>query len=369
MNPRGALVVGPDGSVYGTTFSGGPNSAGTVFRVSPDGTFTTLASFGDARGANPECQLFLDQDGTLYGTASEQGTGGFGTIFKLPHGGDPSILGSFDDSNGATPEDGLFLASDGNFYGTTAFGGASGAGTVFRITPRGDLTSLASFNSANGAFPAGTLTQGTDGNLYGTTSSGGAIYPYGTIFKITMDGVLTSLREFQPPDGYSPSGKLISAPDGSLYGATRFGGTATNTPVGGAFGTVFRFTPAGAYSQLAVFKNADGAQPLAPLAFGPGGNLYGATTFGGVEGAGTIFRVVLAPGLTAIAQGQDGMIRLSGSGPSGASYQLRSSEDLSLPIGSWHVLTNGVFDVSGTFTYSEPAVAAPSARFYRLATP
>jgi uncharacterized repeat protein (TIGR03803 family) len=365
MTPRGTLIVGPDGSVYGTTYAGGSNSAGTVFRLSADGSFTNLASFGGDKGANPWCQLFLDRDGNLFGTTSQQGPGGFGTVFKLNHDGSLSVLASFHNSDGATPEDGVIRAADGNFYGTTTFGGAYGAGTVFRVKPQGALTNLISFNSTNGAFPVGTLTQGTDGSLYGVTFSGGA-QPYGTFFKVTTNGVFTTLHELaQPSEGYSPSGTLILGPDGNFYGTTRFGGTNTNSGPSALAGTVFKLTPSGSITQLAAFNGFDGSQPLTPLVLGRDGNLYGTTLFGGSGRGGTIFRVRLIPMLTAITQSPDGTIRLTGIGPSESAWQLLSSPDLSAPMTSWTVLTNGVFDTNRSFTYTDSV--AQGTRFYRVA--
>ena len=101
-------------------------------------------------------------------------------------------------TDGASPYAGLVQATDGNFYGTTYAGGTSGncqggCGTVFRITPAGTLTTLHSFDWYDGASPTGALVQGNDGNFYGTTYGGGADPHYGTVFKITPAGALTTL--------------------------------------------------------------------------------------------------------------------------------------------------------------------------------
>src|SRR5262249_12920615 len=149
------------------------------------------------------------------------------------------------------------------------------------------------------------------------TSSGGSVPPYGTIFKVSTNGVFTPLHQFQPSEGYSPSGTLIVGPDGNLYGATRFGGTIANFPAAAASGAVFKLTPSGSVTQVAAFKVSDGAQPVGPLVLGHDGNLYGTTLFGGAGRAGTVFRVVLTPKLTAINPSPDGTVRLTGTGPSG----------------------------------------------------
>jgi uncharacterized repeat protein (TIGR03803 family) len=133
------------------------------------------------------------------------------------------------------PSAGLVQATNGDFYGTTAGGGAcSTCGTVFKITPSGTLTTLYSFCSQSGCMdgesPFAGLVEGTDGDFYGTTQEGGAA-GYGTIFKITPSGTLTSLYSFcvQPgcPDGASPSAALVQGTDGNFYGTTAHGGSST----------------------------------------------------------------------------------------------------------------------------------------------
>src|SRR6201999_1355872 len=105
-------------------------------------------------------------------------------------------LVAFNRTNGANPEDGLTLGTDGNFYGTTGNGGAHQVGTVFRVTPDGVLTTLFSFNNTNGANPLGALVQGSDGVLYGTAGFGGTNVSFGNIFKIPTNGDIASLFNF-----------------------------------------------------------------------------------------------------------------------------------------------------------------------------
>ena len=106
-------------------------------------------------------------------------------------------------ADGAGPQAALLQARDGNFYGTTSSGGAHAYGTIFKITTTGSLTTLHNFDATDGAYPRGSLIQASDGNLYGTSSCGGG--PNftgpgpcsGTIFKITSGGMLTTLYRSQ----------------------------------------------------------------------------------------------------------------------------------------------------------------------------
>jgi uncharacterized repeat protein (TIGR03803 family) len=170
---------------------------------------------------------FGRRDGNLYGTTVQGGANcppyGCGTIFKITPSGTLTTLHSFDDTDGTEPH-GLIQATNGNFYGTTAFGGANGEGTVFEITPSGTLTTLHSFDGADGEAPQAALIQATDGNFYGTTSRGGAnklcpprrTVTCGTVFKITPTGTLTTLASFGEEGGSVPFSPLIQATDGIL---------------------------------------------------------------------------------------------------------------------------------------------------------
>src|SRR5579862_1348587 len=235
--PQGGLILGKDGNFYGTTTLGGSERAGTVFRFSTNGILTTLASFNGTNGANPQCQLVMDINGTFYGTAPEQGPGGFGTVFRVTTNGVLTTLVSFTSDNGANPEDGLTLGNDGNCYGTASNGGAKDLGTIFKVTPGGVLTTIFSFSDTNGASPLGGLVQGNDGDFYGTTGFGATNLSFGTIFKVTTNGVLTTLFTFHFTDGEEPSSKLIFGNDGNLYGTTGFGGSTSNNPAGSGLGT------------------------------------------------------------------------------------------------------------------------------------
>jgi len=154
-------------------------------------------------GYAPSASLLRCRDGNFYGTTAWGGDYGNGTVFRMTPSGAVTTLISFTGNaggnKGSNPYGKLLLGSDGNFYGTTEYGGAGGYGTVFKMTPNGILTTLVEFTgngtSNKGSYPYGALVQVSDGSFYGTASRGGASN-YGTVFKMTSTGVLTTLVEF-----------------------------------------------------------------------------------------------------------------------------------------------------------------------------
>lgn len=285
--PDGGLLLGKDGNLYGTTFAGGLNDrdGGTLFRLQPDGTFTTLVSY---ELAQPFSTLIAGMDGLLYGTASLGGQYGSGFIFRLNADGTAATVSSFSSAaTGGGPRAGLTLGADGNFYGVTTAGGATGGGAVYRATYLGDLMLLHSFRSAQGegTHPCGVLVQGKDGSFYGTTSADGA-HGHGTVFRVNTLGVVTTVYAFTGAvDGSAPRAGLLLGEDGNFYGTTQAGGPA-------AGGSVFQLTPQGDLTVLHSFTGgADGANSQAPLIDGGDGLFYGTTANGGAANAGTIFSI------------------------------------------------------------------------------
>jgi uncharacterized repeat protein (TIGR03803 family) len=246
-NPMAGLVQATNGDLYGATSWGGAGESGTIFKITPTGTFTNVSALCCSDRNGQVATLIQASDGDLYGT-TEGAYGGYGTVFQVAPSGTLTTLYTFCSQSGcpdgANPHAGLLQANDGNFYGTTYNGGANGNyGTVFKLTSSGALTTLYSFCSqsgcADGANPGAALIQATDGNFYGTTQYGGANGNYGTIFKITPSGALATLYSFCSRaacfDGYLPNG-LVQATNGDIYGTTYYAGLNRCDP---GCGTVF----------------------------------------------------------------------------------------------------------------------------------
>jgi uncharacterized repeat protein (TIGR03803 family) len=344
--PVAGLVQGADGNLYGTTEFGGEPSGlcytgcGTVFKITPSGTLTTLWNFCAGNysgtcpdGAFPRGGLVLAVNGHLYGTTANGGNvpsypgcpngEGCGTVFEINLSATPPLTTIYRFctlvtgnlcTDGFGPLGTLVQATNGDFYGTTVYGGASGNGNVFKITPNGTLTTLYSFcaqsGCPDGSDPYGSLVQAANGYLYGTTYEAGA-NGGGTVFKITPSGTLTTLYNFcsqglpSCADGAYPAAGLVQAATGALYGITGGGGANGNQK-----GTIFEMSPSGTFFKtLYSFcplagSCTDGEYPVASLVQDTNGKLYGTTENGGTgtcvtstaPTCGTIFRLSLGLG-------------------------------------------------------------------------
>lgn len=305
--PYSVLMQDQSGNSWGTTKGGPPYGSGTIFKITPAGTETTVYGFSGTDGALPEAGLTLGTDGNFYGTTSSGGLNDGGTVFKITPAGTLTTLHNFDFSDGNNPSSALVQASNGDFYGTTLFsGGAGGGGTVFKITAAGSLTTLHNFcskpNCADGEFPDGTLIQAANGDLYGTTSAGGSVSGCnnancGTLFSISQAGKLTTLYNFCSEsncfDGGQPVVGLVQGTDGDFYGATTCCGANND-------GTVFKINSAGKFTLLHTFDATDGASPNGGLMQDTNGTFYGTTATAGTGGYGTVFS--LSTGLGAFVK-------------------------------------------------------------------
>ena len=316
-HPTCKLALGIDGNFYGMTYNGGSSIAldplgfgyGTIFKVTPSGTLTTLVNFDGTNGGKPTSSLTPSLDGNFIGTTQFGTTyaNGSGTIFEITPGGLLTTLTSFPESAGTNPQAGLVQGGDGNFYGTTNYGPGTD-GTIFKITPSGSLTTLAAFAfPSEGAYP-GQLTQGLDGNFYGPAELGGSSYVdnffggYGTFFEVTPSGTLSTLinldgangSDFKPGNNNRTRVGLVQDSLGNFYGTTEYGGASGYSQSGypAGYGTIFELTTSGVFTTLFNFDgNANGGYPQGSLILARDGNCYGTTSIGGTSGDGTIFQL------------------------------------------------------------------------------
>jgi uncharacterized repeat protein (TIGR03803 family) len=253
--PKAGLVKDSSGNFWGTTSTGGTSSAGTVFKLTPSGTYTTEHSFtnnedGNGDGGTPLAGLVIDSSGNFWGTTSTGGTHGEGTVFRITPSGTYTTEHSFSDNesgngDGATPEAGLVIDSSGNFWGTTSAGGTGTAGVVFKFTSSGTYATEHSFTNneggnGDGGAPLAGLVIDSSGNFWGTTSTGGT-HAEGTVFKITSSGTYTTEHSFSDNesgngDGGTPEAGLVIDSSGNFWGTTSSGGTSQE-------GVVFKLVP------------------------------------------------------------------------------------------------------------------------------
>ena len=300
------ITAGSDGNFYGVTSWGGSNydgtynsGFGTIFRITPNGSFTSLAQF-DGTNDNTPGTIIQGTDGNLYGTSMRGGALSNGAVFKviLPTCAQkPLMLTSVANFNDTNSDDfpALMQASDGMLYGVTQTGGAFGNGTVFRCTLSGSLTTLVSFNGTNGADPTAPPLQAADGIFYGTAGGGPGwngtnAFGYGIIYRMDSNGVLTTLFAFNQTNGQAPRGLLVGN-DSALYGVAQQGGP--NFTNNGGAGTIFKITTNGDFTLLASLNGTNGFNPVSIIQASDG-NFYGTTTSGGTvesNAFGTVFQM------------------------------------------------------------------------------
>jgi uncharacterized repeat protein (TIGR03803 family) len=230
--------------LYGATIAGGNNNSGTVYSLTPGkggAAFQTLYNFCSASncsdGGLPRGAVLVGASGALYGTTGYEGADNAGTIYELTETNGAwteNTLYAFCSQANCTDGNGPFagLAQDasGNFYGTTYFGGNAGDGVVFELTAGGQYSALYSFcaqtNCTDGSEPMAAVTLDSSGNIFGTTSRGGG-GNFGTMFEIASSAFQTiysfcSLSGCS--DGGYPYGTLALDSKGDIFGTTQYGG-------------------------------------------------------------------------------------------------------------------------------------------------
>jgi len=318
--PEARVVIGADGSFYGTTTKGGEPGdcygwpgCGTVFNLKPSParpktalspwTETVLYRFqGTPDGSYPAGEMAFDYTGSLYGATSGGGAYGHdysGTIFELaPSNGGwtESVLYSFQQAE----PNGVTFDQAGNLDGTTVIGGDNDDGTVFQLARSGPgwtLNTLHDFSGDDGYSLFAGVTFDSAGNLYGATLNS---QPNGDalVFEMTPSNggwAYNVLYRFVQSYGGGPAAQLVMDAAGNLYGTTR-GAAFTNNP----FGSVFKLTPSNGgwfYTDLHDFAGgSDGSTPYSSLVLDAQGNIYGTASAGGTSsnckgGCGVVWQI------------------------------------------------------------------------------
>jgi uncharacterized repeat protein (TIGR03803 family) len=311
-----SLIMDAAGNLYGTTAYGGSTAsdsgmgAGTVFKLTPTAngwTETVLYNFASqlyvVDGKVPLGTLIMDSAGSLYGTTFRGGANDGGAVFRLTPNKDgtawtETVLYSFCSQyngnsciDGQTPRAGLVMDDAGDLYGTTEYGGAPNEGVVFQLTPNYDLaakwteTVIHSFDpwKGDGAQPQAGLIVDQTGNLYGTNLD--------TVFQLSPNvdhtaWAHTVLYRFCPqsnpcPDGTWPRAPLIMDAGGGLYGTTYGGGRSNQGVVFALSPTTGGWEESVLYSFCAYASCIDGRNPSTGLVMDNAGTLFGTTDSGG----------------------------------------------------------------------------------------
>ena len=310
-NPQAAnVVIGPNGSLFSTTFLGGgtcdgnAQGCGTVFNLQPPPTTcrtsqcawneNVLFRFSGENGSGPVGAVVFDSAGNLLGVTILGGLNHGGTVYQLNSGNwQESVLSH----PYGYPGSGITLSNTGNLYGST-FSGGNNYGSVYELVQQGSewiLTSLYKFNNASdGGYPKAGVIFDQAGNLYGATGASGSGNG-GTVFELTPSNgnwTYNTLYSFTGPNNgalvVGPVATLVMDNAGNLYGTTLVDGAQ-------GYGAVFKLTPSNGtwtYTSLHDFTNgSDGAYPYSNLVFDAQGNLYGTASAGGANGLGVVFKI------------------------------------------------------------------------------
>jgi uncharacterized repeat protein (TIGR03803 family) len=386
--PYAGLIFDSSGNLYGTTYSGGAYGSGVVFELTPTAsgpwTETVLYTFtGGSDGGSPATGVIFDSFGNLYGTTYSGGANGDGVVFRLtPTASAPwneTVLFAFCGpvcalplaSDGAQPfAGGLIFDHSGNLYGTTVGGGGTNNGVVFELTPTAsgpwNETVLHSFSPADGdgGAPYSGVIFDHSGNLYGTTFDGGA-NEVGTVFELTptASGPWNEivLHAFTAgSDGGQPYAGVIFDSAGNLYGTTYQGGDVSSGNVGS--GVVFELTPtaSGTWNETVLYNftgGNDGGEPHAGVTFDSSGNLYGTTYCCGASHEGVAFELIAPAASTqtsinspTITYGANGGVTVTVTSNSGA-----VTGNVSLTVDSGPPQAMALDNGMATFTIPTPA--------------
>jgi uncharacterized repeat protein (TIGR03803 family) len=307
-NPVSGPIVGPTGTIYGTTDAGGTcggGGCGTVYKTSPTGKYSVIASLPTVALSASNDPPLLDGKGNIYGASSdffdnwgelyEVKDGNAFAVYAFQGGPDGGLV--FNNTLSLGPRGIIYAPTVGVPFGSPCEAGKYLCGTLFKFDPKtSNLTTLHVFGQGSDGFnPEQGMLQSPSGTFYGTTACGGA-HNQGAIYELTSTDKYKQLYSFSTPyngcptstsnGGPSGSGTMALDDHGNLYGATAYDGSS------GGHGMVFRFNIASRKLKvLHTFTHgSDGAVPDAGVVLDKNGNLYGVAGYGG-SGYGTVFEV------------------------------------------------------------------------------
>jgi uncharacterized repeat protein (TIGR03803 family) len=290
-NPRGSLIVSPNGKLYGMCSQGGNNNYGVLFEYNPStDSFLIKYHFDGNNGRNPFGNLTYHSSGKLYGMTYQGGSSNDGILFEFRLSNDSFYKRhDFDGSNtGRNPFGSLLLSGNGLLYGMTYQGGANNFGVVFSFDPSTNIFDhKIDFDGSNsGSNPYSTFAEGTNGNLYAMAYLGG-INNLGTLFEYDIsNNTLNKKLDFNGSNnGRNPFGNLTLKSNGIFYAQTPYGG-ANNA------GTIFTYDPnSNSYSKKLDFSSgSSGRLPFGSLFLSSNQTFYGMTYQGGISNSGVLFQ-------------------------------------------------------------------------------
>lgn len=286
--PQGPVAQGRDGNIYGIGTNGTSNFRGGVFKITPTGDETLLASFPSNFAAGGCLGLVLGLDGNFYGTCVNGGANNAGLFYRVTPAGVVTDLYDFPNL-GSIVQGVAVLGENGDFYGV--FGN-----NIYSITTAGVYKTLYTLTAASGNLWPSVLNAGGDGNFYGTVADADGFGNQGGIFGISSTGLFKLIYGFDSSSavGSSPSIGVTMGRHGDLFGTTEEGGTNSN-------GTIYTVTTTGQKATALHNINAEtegangtggaGQDSLNLILEGADGNLYGANASGGLGNEGGIYQL------------------------------------------------------------------------------
>ena len=241
-----SLTANAQTYMYGTTYEGGANGLGTIYRVDQNGmNFQKMYDFNSNDGGKPLSGLTL-ANGKLYGFTTFEGPAsnpgaivGLGSFFEFnPLTNSLTVIESIDDKSeiGHTFHNSPLLTTDGSLYFASQNVGTNNTNSVLsKYDPvSSTITVLDTLTSAEGLIAA-KLMQASNGHIYVTTANGNA-HTYGGVIRWnTISNQIEVLHSSLGPnfggphEYYNSKNQLLEGSDGSLYGLSTLGGSYTGT--------------------------------------------------------------------------------------------------------------------------------------------